>query len=125
MKSLLITGGLLNAFLAIFHMMFWKMFNWKESLQSLDSLQRAIVQVLNIHLILAIVLFAYLSLFKIEELVSTGIGKTILLFIAVFYFIRIINQFIFFDMSYGMSWAIVVLCLVLAVLYGVSWKLSL
>jgi hypothetical protein len=125
MKSLLITDGLLNAFLAIFHMMFWKMFNWKESLQSLDSLQRAIVQVLNIHLILAIVLFAYLSLFKIEELVSTGIGKTILLFIAVFYFIRIINQFIFFDMSYGMSWAIVVLCLVLAVLYGVSWKLSL
>jgi hypothetical protein len=125
MKSLLITGGLLNVFLAVFHMMFWKIFNWKESLQSLDSLQRAIMQVLNIHLILAMVLFAYLSLFKIEELVSTGIGQTFLLFIAVFYFIRIINQFIFFDMSYGTSWAIVVLCLVLTVLYGVSWKLSL
>ncbi len=122
---MLITGGILNGLLAVFHMMFWKMFNWKESLQSLDNLQRAVMQVLNIHLILAFILFAYLSLFKIEDMISTGAGRIIMLFIAVFYLIRVINQFIFFDMSYGMSWAIVVYCLVLTGLYGWSWKLSL
>lgn len=125
MKAMLITGGILNGLLAVFHMMFWKMFNWKESLQSLDNLQRAVMQVLNIHLILAFILFAYLSLFKIEDMISTGAGRIIMLFIAVFYLIRVINQFIFFDMSYGMSWAIVVYCLVLTGLYGWSWKLSL
>lgn len=125
MKTLLITGGILNGLLAVFHIMFWKMFNWKESLQSLDYLQRGVMQVLNIHLILAFLLFTYLSLFKIEDLISTGAGRVIMLFIAVFYLIRILNQFIFFDMSFAMPWGIVGYCLVLTVIYGWCWKLSL
>ncbi len=125
MKTLLLIGGFLNAFNALFHIMFWKMFNWKESLQSLDFLQRAVMQVLNIHLILVFGLFAYLSVFKRGEMTSTGTGRIILLFIAGFYLIRAVNQFIFFDMSYAMAWFIVGYCLVLTALYGISWKLSL
>mgnify|MGYP006298705753 CR=1 FL=1 len=122
MNALLITGGLLNALLAVFHILFWKIFNWKESLKPLDSLQRAIMQVLNIHLLLFMWVVAYISVFESSEMLSTSIGQALMIFVAAFYLIRAANQFIFFDMRKGFSWMIVVYCLALTVLYGWSWS---
>lgn len=124
MQTLVITGGVLNAFLAVFHVMFWKMFNWKESLKPLDSLQRAIMQVLNIHLLMFMFMVAYMSMFQSEQMMSTPIGRGILIFVAGFYLVRVLNQFIFFDMRQWASYAIVAYCLALTVIYGYCWKVA-
>lgn len=96
-KNLLIIGGVLNFLLAIFHFSFWKIFNWPESLLSLSPLNLGIMQVLNIHLGFVVLVFAYVSIFCHRELLSTKLGKTIVVSIIIFYILRAINQLIFWD----------------------------
>ena len=47
-ESLIIFGGFYNILLIIFHVMFWRIFDWDEDLKSLTFLNRSTIQVLNI-----------------------------------------------------------------------------
>lgn len=124
MENALIIGGVLNGILGIFHLMFWKIFNWKDTLKPLNGLQKAIMQVSNIHLLLFMFIVGYLSIFQVEEMIATVIGQSLMLFVAAFYLIRALNQFIFFDMRRRFSWVIVIYCLSITGLYGGSWLLA-
>ena len=116
-KNLLIIGGVLNLFGFIFHAMFWKLYGWPENLLCLSHDDQARMQVLDIHLMLVFALFAYASLFHYKAMLSTALGRGVAWSIVLFYFIRIINQLVFWDAFLVRSIAIMVACLLLVVIY--------
>lgn len=104
-------GGIYNLGFAVFHLFFWKLFHWKEDLASLTSLNRAVMQILNLCLTFVFLLFGYLSLFYTPELLASGLGKTLLMGIAIFWFLRMIEQIIFFGLRNKRSVAFTVIFL--------------
>lgn len=116
-KYLLICGGVINLLLAGFHIAFWKIFNWPESLVSLSPLNQGILQVINIHLAFVILVFAYVSIFCHRELLSTKLGKSIVVSIILFYILRGINQLIFWEIVMPNSALIALFCMLVAGIY--------
>jgi hypothetical protein len=47
MQIIIFLCGLYSVALAIFHILFWNIFDWKNDLQKLNYANRAIIQILN------------------------------------------------------------------------------
>jgi hypothetical protein len=92
------TGGVFAAAFAVFHLFFWKLFRWKKDLATLSPVNRAIVQVLNLCLVFVFVIFSYVSLVHPVELMETGLGHSMLILIAAFWYLRAIEQVLFFGL---------------------------
>lgn len=81
-KKLLFVGGLFNGFFTLFHLFLgWQI----QGLTSLPPAQQALMQELNIGSVLMIAFAAFASLFCANDLLTTKLGKTALVFIALFY----------------------------------------
>lgn len=98
MKTLIFIGGLIWLAFFIFHIFFWKLFNWNEELETLTKTNKAIMQVLNLCLMLCFLIFAYISIFDVDELLTTGLGKSLLVGMVLFAGFRAVEQIIFFDL---------------------------
>ena len=70
-KTLLTVGGIYNLLFVIFHLFFWRLFDWKNDLVSLTSINRAIMQVLNLCLMFSFTIFGTLSLFFPGQMAGT------------------------------------------------------
>lgn len=123
-KTLVLAGGVFNLAFAIFHLLFWRLFAWKEQLAQLSFINRAIVQVLNLCLTFAFVIFAYVSFAHTQELLTTALGRTLLLGVAVFWFLRAVYQALFFKLRHWASWAFLGAFIGGSVLYGFSWAVG-
>jgi hypothetical protein len=119
MESLIKLGGVYNISLVVFHLLFWRIFNWKEDLRSLSFLNRAIMQVVNLSLTIVFIIFAYISLVHTNDLLSTSLGKSLLTFMALFWFARSAMQIIFFKLNHWGSIAFLGYFLAGGLLYGV------
>ncbi len=117
MKTLLIIGGIVVFGFLIFHLFFWKIFDWKRDLKSLTPINRAIMQVLNLSLSFIFLLISYISIFHTDELLNTDLGRTMLLGIATFWFLRAIEQIVFFGLKSTISIAFFVVFLAGSALY--------
>ncbi|TGN14615.1 hypothetical protein [Leptospira ilyithenensis] len=80
---------------AIFHIFFWKIFSWKKSLQKINIADKAILQILNLCLILVFFFFASLMYWIPTEVLESNFGLLIVGFILLFWALRFIYQFIF------------------------------
>ena len=118
-KTFLLIGGLYNIGFVIFHMLFWKIFQWKEDLRSISYVNRAIMQVLNIRLTYVFVVFAYISIIHLEDLISTQLGNTILVAISLFWFMRAIEQIKFFGIKNKYSAVLFVIFLIGSIIYAI------
>jgi len=116
-ETLLFIGGLYNLAFAVFHIMFWKIFKWKRNLRRLLPMDRAIMQVLNIRLIYIFFVFAYISIFHQEDLISTQLGKVFIIVISLFWFIRAIEQIIFFGLKNLVSVVFTIISIIGAIFY--------
>lgn len=87
--------SLYNFAFAIFHIFFWKIFDWKEDLKQNSVANRAIIQILNIRLIYIFILMGLSYLFFSEQLMNSALGKFILVGFFGFWLGRTIEQFIF------------------------------
>jgi hypothetical protein len=103
LDSYIIIGGIYNLGLVIFHLLFWKIFNWKKGLRLLNSVDRNTTQVLNIFLTLVFFIFGYISIFHSSELISTKLGITLLGFFSFFWFLRAIAQIYFYGIKSNFS----------------------
>ena len=112
-------GGVYHDVLIVFHLMFWRLFNWKDDLQSLSFLNKAIMPVLNNSLTLVFVIFSTLSFVHSQELLTTALGNSLLILIALFWFARAVQQVIYFKLKHWGSWAFTLFFLLGAILYGV------
>lgn len=118
-ETLIILGGFYNILLIIFHVMFWRIFNWREDLKTLSFLNKSTMQVLNISLTLVFVLFSYISFIHTNELLKTPLGNTLITLIAIFWFARATLQIIFYKLKHWESWAFMIFFALGGFLYGV------
>ena len=102
-------GGFYNMGFLVFHAMFWKLFKWKNELPKLTHINGAIMQVLNLCLMFCFLLFGYISLFHTSELGTSNMGRALLLFIALFWLARAIEQLVFFSFRRPASIAMTIL----------------
>ena len=101
MKTLLIIGGFFWIGLFVFHLMFWYLFDWRKELKQVSKINGSVMQVLNLSLMAAFLIFAYASLFHAEEMLTTPLGNVLLVGIAGFGVFRAIEQIVFFGLR---SW---------------------
>ena len=114
-------GGIFNVSFAVFHLFFWRLFDWKRDLASLSFINRQVMQILNLCLTFTFLIFAYVSLFHTAELIGTRLGEVLLLLISVFWFLRAVEQVIFFGLKNALSVAFFVAFLVGGLLYAYPW----
>ena len=119
METLIIAGGFYNIGLIVFHLLFWLIFNWDHDLKQISYLNRATMQVLNISLTFAFVIFSYISLFHPTELLTTSLGNSLLVLMALFWLARAIQQIIFYKLRHWASWAFLMLFVSGCVLYAI------
>lgn len=117
MKTLIIIGGFLWLAVFVFHIFFWKLFDWKRDLESLTATNKAIMQVLNLCLMVCFLIFAWVSIFQTDELLTTGLGKSLLVGMVFFGVFRAIEQVIFFDLKHIRSKAVLFAALLGTMIY--------
>ena len=110
-------GGFYNLAFLVFHAMFWKIFKWKNELPKLTHINGAIMQVLNLCLMFCFLLFGYISLFHTSELITSSMGRALLLLMALFWMVRAIEQLVFFSSRRPASIAMTILFLLGFCLY--------
>jgi hypothetical protein len=125
MKILIIIGGFLWLAFFVFHIFFWKLFDWKHDLEKLTNTNKAVMQVLNLCLMLCFLIFAYISIFQADELLATSLGKTLLVGMMLFGLFRAVEQVIFFDLKHIRSKTVLFVALLGTMIYAIPLYFSL
>ncbi len=124
MIKLIFIGGIFNLLFAVFHLFFWKLFNWKDELKSISFINRNIMQVLNLCLAFVFIIFFYISIFHTDEMLNTDLGLSLTLCISVFWFLRSLEQILFFKLKTAISWILLILFVAGTLLYGLPFFLK-
>lgn len=116
-EVLLIAGGIYNLGFAVSHPFFWRIFDWGRDLASLTAVNRSVMQILNLCLTFLLFFMAYVSLFMREPMLSTDLGRALLIAIAMFWFLRMLEQIFLFEVRNRLSAVFAMIFLVGSVLY--------
>jgi hypothetical protein len=116
-KAILYIGGSANLLLAVFHVFFWRIFNWQDELAGLSRETAGILQIGNICVIYFLLFFSASSFILSRHEKTDVFARSIILCIAGFYAIRIVAGLLFFGLS-SEEMAIWALCLLLVAGYG-------
>lgn len=92
-------AALFNFVFGVFHLFFWKLLNWNEQLKRVSSINKAVVQTLNLCLTFMFLLVAYIYYFYAYDIQTTEIGKALLFGMAFFWLIRTLLQVYLFDLK--------------------------
>lgn len=118
-EILVILGGVYTVLLIIFHVMFWRIFKWPETLMSLSVINRSTMQVLNISITFIFFIFAYLSFVHTHDLLNSRLGQSVLSLIACFWLFRAGQQVVFYKLKSRVSLGLTLCFLIGALLYGI------
>jgi hypothetical protein len=99
LKTLIYIGGFYCLAFALFHLAFWKLFDWKTELPKLNPINRGVMQVLNLRLTYLFFVIAFICFFFAEDLLKTNLGNIILGAISLFALMRAIEQLIFWKVE--------------------------
>ncbi len=116
-KILLLVGGVFNLVFGLFHLALGKALNWAETLSCLTLDNRATVYTLNIQLAFICLVFAYLSLFRRKDLLTTGIGRIVMAAMGLYYVLRAINQLVYNGLADPTTSFWLILCGIVSLLY--------
>ena len=95
MITIIYVCGLYSLAFALFHIGFWKIFNWNSELKKICFANKAIVQILNVQIIYYFFFVTFVCFVFPTELMTTKLGNILLGSTSLFWFIRTIQQFIF------------------------------
>ncbi len=110
-KALLLIGGILNSLFFVIHVLLgYQLFH----LTQLAPPFRGLIEALNVGGVLFILFFAYASFFYGQELLSTGLGKAVLLLASVLYLSRAAEEFFWLRFTP----AIFALCVIVGAIYA-------
>ncbi|WP_341674905.1 hypothetical protein [Niveibacterium sp. SC-1] len=121
LKELLWLGGVYHLCFAAFHLSFWRLFRWDEQLARLSSLNRGVMQVLNLCLTYAFVMCALMSFCYADALTHSGEGRAVLAGVAGFWALRAVQQLVFFRLRAGVQWSLFSVFAAGAGLYGYAF----
>lgn len=114
------TGGVFSGLFLMLHIGFYWLFNWGNTLQVMNHEDRSILLTLNLVVILFLIYATSVSFLLTKQLPQTSTGRSILLFFASFYLLRIVAEFIIFGFVVPKSIIALLLCLIPAVCYGLA-----
>ena len=98
MKTLLIIGGLLHFVVLIASAITPRVLDWRTNLATLHPFIRRLFWVYGAFIVLIIISFGTLSLFRADELASAGpLARCVCAMIAIFWLARLAVQFFVFD----------------------------
>ncbi len=117
-ETLIIAGGVYTVVLIIFHVLFWRIFKWPETLESLSYVNKATMQVLNISITFIFFIFAYVSFVHTQELLNTQLGNSLLVLISCLWLFRAVLQVIYYKLKHKVSVGFTAFFLTGALLYG-------
>jgi|APTNR8051073442_1049403.scaffolds.fasta_scaffold00575_2 hypothetical protein len=92
---LLFLCGLHSFALVIFHLFFWKILRWKTELAKLGVINRGVMQIMNVQLIALFIAVGVACFYFGGTLNDGAVGRFFLGAIAVFWLLRLVQQFIF------------------------------
>ena len=95
-ETLLYIGAVYHLGWALFDFFWPKIFDWKETLASLDDIQRILPPITSRMLVVLYLGIAYICLLHTEELVVTDLGRTFLVFVSAYWAVRAILQVHYF-----------------------------
>lgn len=108
-----------NLGFVVFHLAFWRLFDWGRELAKLNRINRAVMQILNLRLTYVFGLFAAMQLIFPDALLGTPAGRFLLAGMALFWAMRAVEQIVFFGLRHRASIAIFVLFLFMTGLHAV------
>lgn len=117
-EALIFAGGVYTVALIVFHVFFWRIFKWPESLASLNHVNRATMKVINISLTFIFFIFAYISFAHADDLLNTGLGRAMLVLISMLWLFRAVLQLVFYGWRHKASVAFTIYFLLGAFLYS-------
>ncbi|MBN7137179.1 hypothetical protein A7A76_20825 [Lysobacter enzymogenes] len=117
-------AGLHSLGFAVFHLAFWRIFRWRDTLRTATVADRAILQILNLRLIYVFLGIAALCFLFADELHGTALGRAMLLGMSLFWIGRTIEQFVFLRINRPMVHALTALFVLGAALFAVPLWLS-
>jgi hypothetical protein len=120
----ILVGGLFHVAIAVFHLLFWRLFDWQRDLTSLRFVNRQAMQILNLCMTFVFLAVAWLSFAHAAGLLTTPLGRTLLLLIATFWALRATYQVVFFGLRNPTSAALFVATLAGGALYAVPWLVT-
>ncbi len=85
--------GALLILLSIVHVVFPRYFNWPKELTSLSLINRQMMYIHTFFVAFVVFLIGLLCLTSSGELISTSLGKKVVLGFGVFWFVRLLVQF--------------------------------
>lgn len=100
MDTLVHICGIYMLLFGVFHILFWKFFNWKSELKKLSLSNRAIMQILNLRIIYYFFFVAFVCFVFPNELYTTNLGKVFLAGNSIFWIGRAIEQFVFLRVNH-------------------------
>lgn len=118
---MILACALYEATFGVFHLFFWRVFNWPRELRSLSLLNRAVMQILNLCLTFVFLAVAWIEFHFGAELATEPIGRALLLAMALFWTLRALLQALFFGLRHLASCAFILVFLAGAVLH--AWPL--
>ena len=103
---------------ALFHLGFWRMFDWSRTLQATTLPNRAILQIANVQLVWVFAGVGLLCLLFPDELAGTPLGRALLGGMAAFWLIRLAGQWIWLRVNRPLVHALSVLFALGALLFA-------
>ena len=103
-------AGSITALFSVFHLMFYWVLGWKQSLSCLSVDNWAVMMTFNIIANMIFLLVSVMALAFPHRLATEFSGRVWLVFIASIYILRIITEFIFWTPQLVQTSLIVVLC---------------
>jgi len=121
--TLLSIAGFYCFAFVVFHLSFWKLFRWKSDLQRLTPLNRAVMQVLNLRLTYVFLVVGIAVLLFRESMCATDLGRFMLGAMSLFWFMRAIEQIVFFGLGKVISTVLLVIFLIGSALFALPLSL--
>ncbi len=95
--ALLKTGSIYHLLFAVFHLFWPKLFNWKENLNPLDDINKALLPIMSGLFIYVYTGIALASFFLDDMILNSSGGLIFLISVAGFWLIRTAMQFRYFN----------------------------
>ncbi|WP_139265139.1 hypothetical protein [Bacteroides ihuae] len=115
---LLRIAGLISLLFVVFHLFFYRVFNWENDLGCLPNVDRAIFLTYHAICLLLLLFMGIIPISQAKALLSSSVKYGVLSLFSFFYLIRVITEFTFFGIS-STSPIILIMCLVPMILYAI------
>ena len=119
-KTLIVISGCINILFGLLHASFWKTFDWNNN-QVIIKTYSIVMQMLNLGMLVMLFSLGIVFIVFRHEIISSRLGKAILLSMVLFYSARFVADFIFSTTSVFLS-ALLLLCIILNLIPAIDFK---